>query len=368
MKLKLFTPRFFWCALFAVLLPLITATPVRAAANAQAVQQVLDSDAFAEWYARFAYKDLLLHRDATPGELGAALATFKSGDDGWQKVVAQIAGSSAYFQNAGGTNAQFVTQVFEDLVGREPDAGEEMSSALDFLKTNSREELAAAVVDTDEFRSRLSSLFYIMWMGDKSRITDAETAAGAAKLKAGGISALAGTILSSPAYFARGGGTQNGWQKTVDKDLKSMGDAMPDDGMDTGQTMPDKTNTMPPTMGNARTPLVQALMSSAEYFAAIVKKSYSKYLHRAPTPAELQKWSGVLQNGGSSDTVTLGVLTSDEYFNRAGGTTDAVMKSLSHDLLGGTNGDKNGDKNDGATSTGDIIDLLRNLPHKKKKD
>jgi hypothetical protein len=201
--------------------------------------------------------------------------------------------------------------------------------------------------------------------------TESEAETGAVKLD-GGIDAFIVELVTSSEYFQkRGGNTAAKWQSALKQDLMSAatdaeggevysGPAFPSNPQET-----DMETQTGGTMGNARTPLVRALMGSPEYRTGQVQGRYQKFLKRAATPAELQQWSGALQSG-SFETVIVGILISDEYFNRAGGTTDAFMKRLSQDLLGRAGGKvgngKIGSGKRSLPSKSDVIDLIRNLP------
>lgn len=100
------------------------------------------------------------------------------------------------------------------------------------------------------------------------------------------------------------------------------------------EPMPGYTPPALMPINGARAPMVQALLTSPEYFTNRIQSDYQKFLRRDATPAELGQWLGTLQNGGSPADVAMGILTSDEYFNRAGGTTTGFMSRLSQDLLG----------------------------------
>ncbi len=353
-----------------------------AGANPQAVQSTVNSDAFRTAYVQTVYQKLL-DRSATPDEVAPLVAQMKGGGKAWVTVVSMVAGTPDYFQKAGNNNATFVNQLFQDLVARAPDPTDEASAATDFLKGGgSRSELADVVDDTDEFRANWTQTFYQKLLGRAA--TTAEVTAGSAKLNTGGISSLVTFLLASSEYFQKGGNTQSGWKNNVNQTL--LADTAPDGGGgtfngdinnggtggtgDTGGNGGFGDTGFPPANGgggmpvnNSRAPMVQALLASPEYFSSVVQSTYQKYLRRAATPAELQQWSGALQGGGTSDQVLMSVLTSDEYFNRAGGTTTGYLNRLSQDLLGkagGTSGKGN------RPTTDDLLDMLRNLPHKKK--
>ena len=112
-------------------------------------------------------------------------------------------------------------------------------------------------------------------------------------------------------------------------------------------------------VNSARLQIVQALLSSPEYFTNLVKGHYQRLLRRAATKNELDEWLQTLQQGGASDQVIMGILASDEYFQEAGGTTTAFLNRLSQDLVGPSKLAK--------PSTQELFDLLRNLPRNSPK-
>jgi hypothetical protein len=67
---------------------------------------------------------------------------------------------------------------------------------------------------------------------------------------------------------------------------------------------------------------------------AMVKNFYRKYLHRDPEPAGLLTWLGHLQNGASPSWVIATMLSSNEYYNNAGGDDEGYAVSLFKDLAG----------------------------------
>lgn len=326
-----------------LLLLCCVAVPARAAGvSPQAAQSAVNSDAFGAFYVATVTAKLL-GRAATPTETSPLVAQLNTGGNAWLAVVTSVAGSPAYFQKAGGTNAKFVPRLFADMVGRAPDATEELPASLDFLKTGQRAELAAVLADTDDFRAQFAALFYQSLLHRAPNAT--ETATAANQLETGGIGALGVALLGSGEYFVKAGNSQNGWQNAINRDLGGGANVVLVDDY-TNPAMPTGTG-MP--VNGARAPLVQAMLESPDYAKGVVTGYYQKFLRRAPTPTELQ--SGIAASAGD---VMLTILTSDEYYNRAGGTTTAFLNHLSQDLLGQKGGGKSG-----LPSKGDLLDLLK---------
>ena len=367
------------------------APPAHAEADLQAsAQGVIESDEYRtnlvqSYYQRF------LGRQAQPAEVSPLVEQLKAGGTAWLKALAAIIGSDDYFKKVGNTNDKFVTRVFQDLVGRVPDPMEELPSSLDFLNQGgSRPQLAEVILDNDAFKANVVKGNYQKLL---RRVPTAEEATTALNLiNTSGIDQFIMSLVSSPEYFTkRGGGTNDGWSAAVSQDLLGRGAGSTGGGSTGGATggstgagstgggsiggstdggsmggspapAPSPTSMPSAPMNSARLPMVQALLTSPEYFTSLVQSYYQKFLRRAATPAEITNWLAVLQQGGNSDQVMLGILTSDEYYNRAGGTTNGFVTRLAQDLLGqasGATGGKTG------KSPLDLLDILRKLPGKQ---
>lgn len=189
-------------------------------------------------------------------------------------------------------------------------------------------------------------------------------------LEAGGINGLAVAIATSPAHFGRSGGTMSGWQAAPARDLLDD-DAAPISemggvGMAEDEATPRTPGSRPEqaARGNSRLALVQAMLDSSAYQTGLMQNFYRKYLGRAATTGEVSAMLQAMHNGGSWDDVLAQVLTSDECFNRAGGTTDALLKRLARDLPVQTGGSTKG----GNIKAGDVLDILRHPPRRRDEN
>jgi uncharacterized repeat protein (TIGR01451 family) len=77
-----------------------------------------------------------------------------------------------------------------------------------------------------------------------------------------------------------------------------------------------------------------AFTHSDEYYANLVVQDYEQLLHRTPSAAEVSSWVGLLKDGISDEQVLAGFTSSDEYYLQAGGTNQAWLDALYHDVLG----------------------------------
>ena len=105
----------------------------------------------------------LLGRNALPGEITAGLTLFQNGATD-EEVIAEIASSLEYYNRAGGTNAAFVNRVYQDLLGRAPNVGEQTTFTT-FLNNNgntanNRRTIVLQLAQSAEYRTRLVGGFY----------------------------------------------------------------------------------------------------------------------------------------------------------------------------------------------------------------
>jgi len=82
-----------------------------------------------------------------------------------------------------------------------------------------------------------------------------------------------------------------------------------------------------------RTDVVQtrALPDSPEN---LVRFWYEKYFNREPDPSGMATWAGSIRNGQAPEAMLAGILNSDEYYNKAGGTPEGLIQTLFTDVVG----------------------------------
>src|SRR5262249_13580000 len=82
-----------------------------------------------------------------------------------EDVLAAILGSPEYFQLAGGTNDLWLSRVYQTLLGR----GRDSSSQIFLVSLNngtaSRQQVAATIMGSSEFRQRLVFGYYQSYLG-----------------------------------------------------------------------------------------------------------------------------------------------------------------------------------------------------------
>ena len=111
------------------------------------------------------FYNTFLHRTATPTELATSLAML-AGDATDEDVMAAILGSQEYYANrGGGTNAGFITALYQDLLGRSPSSAEQAQWDAAFGAGATREQVAMQVLKSTEFRTRLLKGWFQAYLG-----------------------------------------------------------------------------------------------------------------------------------------------------------------------------------------------------------
>jgi hypothetical protein len=110
-------------------------------------------------YARF------LHRSAEPEALSYWTAFLGAGGT-LERLEADVAGSAEYYQNrGGGTNAGFVSALYQDALGRPVDSSGQMSWSQALASGTSPGEVAATVFASPEFLQDVVQGFYQKFLG-----------------------------------------------------------------------------------------------------------------------------------------------------------------------------------------------------------
>jgi hypothetical protein len=80
--------------------------------------------------------------------------------------------------------------------------------------------------------------------------------------------------------------------------------------------------------------VAQILTNTDEHRAQEVQRAYQALLRRDVDPFALNFLVGFLRSGGTMEQVRIYLASSQEYFDRAGGTNDAFVGGLYQDFLG----------------------------------
>jgi hypothetical protein len=86
--------------------------------------------------------------------------------------------------------------------------------------------------------------------------------------------------------------------------------------------------------GNNRANVVRGFLDSPEYRSHFVTTLYQEFLGRAPDAGGLQYFMGLLASNRNEVQILAAIVGSDEYYLRAGGTSDGFVNAIYRDLLG----------------------------------
>jgi photosystem II stability/assembly factor-like uncharacterized protein len=231
--------------------------------------------------------------------------------------TAIVLGSNEYFSKQRGSdllvsNAQWLTSLYNKVLGRAPDGGG-FSSQLNNLLSGyqSQRLITATTVDTSaEYRTDLAVTFYKTYL--RRSPSTAETAAAVAQLASGTTDEqLISSLVSSVEYFQNpnlGGSDNSKWLNQAYRDILGRArDTASSQGFLNGLNNGTLT----------RSQVADALLTSAEYRQRLVGQFFSTYLGRAPAPAETTNYTNAIAAGATDEQLIAQILSSNEYFLRS---------------------------------------------------
>jgi hypothetical protein len=254
------------------------------------------------------------------GTLSGGTATFTTSTlpNGTSTITAVYAGdtnftgstSTALTQtvnttNTGTGNTGFVTQLYIDLLGRQPDTVG-LAGWVGALNTNSltRMQVSFEFLTSLEYRVKQLNQYYATYLhravdpiGQVSWLNFLNQGNTLQQVVVG--------ILGSPEYFqTRGGGTNNGWLTAVYHDV--LGRTVDASGQ--------ATWTAALTQGSSLSAVAQTILGSVESDTLIIKGWYNQFLNRNPDASGGPTFLNALQNGVSWEQAQSVILGSPEFF------------------------------------------------------
>jgi hypothetical protein len=207
----------------------------------------------------------------------------------------------------------WVEQAYRDLLGREADPGGLAGWTGLVDQGHSRREVVSGIEATPEYRSRLVQSLYNTLL---HRPADTAGLAGWAGALAAGTTTEQAEIgfIGSPEYFHnRGGSSDSGFLTAVYGDVLNR--AIDPTGASAWETLLGAGHA--PDGSDPRTFVARGVVASAEASLDSVQALYMRFLHRPTDTAGLAGWAGLIESGAGSAAVIVGVVSSDEYFQRA---------------------------------------------------
>ena len=199
--------------------------------------------------------------------------------------------------------AVYVTQVFEDVLLRAPDASGLAFWVNALQQGLPRSNLSNLLTTSDEYLKNRIQKAYRDFLARES--DDAGLAFWINQMRHGLTDEqLEAGFIGSPEFFAHGGGTNRTWVDEMYFDL--LGRA-PDP-----QGEAFWVNAL--GQGAIRSQVAQGFAASVEREGASVQGDYRTFLGRSAGPSEIDFWVNAFQNGKTNEGVVAGFLAADEYF------------------------------------------------------
>jgi hypothetical protein len=282
------------------------------------------SDLIAGYYTKY------LGRTPSAPEVAGWVAILQQGQTP-EQVIAAFVSSPEYFQKQGGTNSGWLSQLYQDLLGRAPDPGSQ--GFLDQLNVGvTRSLITAVLLGSTEYRTDLITQVYTTYLQRQPGPSDIQAwlpLLGQGSAGAGQPSPdeqFLAAVIGSPEYFQKNGNTELTWASSLYTKLLGR---IP--------SQAELTNLLTGALNGfsgTRQTIVSAIASSAEAESIAVAGYYTQFLGRTASPGELGPWVSMLQSGTSREQVIAAIISSPEYFQRQGGTNTTYVNQLYLDLLG----------------------------------
>lgn len=235
---------------------------------------------------------------ATAGATGSGVPSFSAGSGTEADIQAAILSSDEFLDDHGGTANGFLTGLYEDVLGREPDdSGLQGWLAIYGSGAETRYEIALAFLTSTEGRETEVARWYQRDLGRTSTLdalkADPGVAYWANLLVAGaGDNTIQATIMSSPEYLAGHGGTpstiiQGFYEDLLDREPDPSGSAGWVNQLD---------------QGLSPFAVIRSFQGAPEAADTLIAGWYSEDLGRAGTIAQLktdpgvQGWASLLGN------------------------------------------------------------------------
>jgi hypothetical protein len=235
-------------------------------------------------------------------------------------MLEKIAASNNYYTLVGSNASSFMTQLYGELLNRAPTSSELAADSgfMSLIQTGSayasasaREQMAASVLSTSEFRGDEVTSFFANYMHPTCRELTAQECLStigtptASELSAARAQLANGTseetiiagVLGGAQYYQNHGSTQTGLIQGVYQDL--LGRAPTEAEVNAAMTYSNDT------IGHLA--FATEMVGSLGYQDLLVSLDYQQLLLRAPSPSELDTGQGIL----AGDTKTL--QTPDAY-------------------------------------------------------
>jgi hypothetical protein len=309
----------------------------------EARTRLIDND-----YERF------LNRAPTASEVSTALTNLQQGvtPEGGapEQLIASILSSDEYFDDVGATNDVWLNAVYLALLHREPTTTES-SGELNGLQNSpaSRNQVMNYILNETEYPSDFVASIYQAYLGRQpsSDETNSWLFNGVlfppdnGTIQISGDEQFEALVLSSTEFYWKNGNADIPWLTGVYLDV--LGRSPDARGFNTNlynlefaygfQRALASLNVLGGGESQFGPLSFQLPALGTEYQQKLVTGYYMTYLGRSPTTAELNAGLGVLQAAAPDLQVQALILSTSEYFAKAGGTNQNWVNAVYQALL-----------------------------------
>jgi tRNA (mo5U34)-methyltransferase len=204
-----------------------------------------------------------------------------------QRCQTAVLASDEFFAKAGHTVKGWLVALYQRLLDRPPRPEESQDADGGLLQANpvQRQAVAAAVLASPEYRTRLIRFWAMRFLGRKA--TEAELATGLRTLQRGGTEeGVLASFLASEEYFRRRGGSNRQWLASMAQDVLN-GEPGADHGSWWEELEAGRTN---------RTEVASAFLASPSYRQRQMREFYLLYLGRPTVSGEPHDWARLLDD------------------------------------------------------------------------
>jgi subtilisin-like proprotein convertase family protein len=197
-----------------------------------------------------------------------------------------------------------IRRLYNDLLGRGATEGE-IGFWFNVLRRTNRQTVINSFLNSTEYRSNQIHALYNQLLGRGAdplgltfwldRMARGNT-----------LEQITADITASPEYFSRNGNTNDGFARALYRDLLGRQASQSDVNFVVSQL----------NGGSTRQQVATQILFSNEYAGNLVRGLYLAYLRRNGEPSGIVFWQQVYQSNRSRIPVQLGLLGSNEYWNR----------------------------------------------------
>lgn len=196
----------------------------------------------------------------------------------------------------------YVTQVYRDLFHRDPDAGGLATWTGWLLSGTPYGAVANAITASDEYREGMVRAVYQRYLG---RVPEADGLVyWMAQMRAGlQIEQMAAGFIASDEFYARGGGTPQGWVTLLYRTVLGRAPA------------PSEVSWWVDAIGKGmnRGTVALGFLYSDEHLTTVVDGYYVDLLGRHLDPSGNAWWVGLIQAGHRDEEIIASIVSSPEY-------------------------------------------------------